>query len=93
MNAITDESRNPSPTRVVVHSIAQGEYLSAVSFVYLSVRYRQGVLLVSSYAGETEPTTFSAFNAFTRAAQKLGPLQRIEVERFAAARYLTAKYL
>jgi len=32
---------------------------------------------------EPEPTRFGVINAFTRAAQKLGPLQRIEVERFA----------
>jgi hypothetical protein len=37
----------------------------------------------SSYAAEPEPTRFGVINAFTRAAQKLGPLQRIEVERFA----------
>jgi hypothetical protein len=39
--------------------------------------------VVSSYAAEPEPTRFGVINAFTRAAQKLGPLQRIEVERFA----------
>lgn len=39
--------------------------------------------VASSYAAEAEPTRFGVINAFTRAAQKLGPLQRIEVERFA----------
>jgi hypothetical protein len=39
--------------------------------------------VASSYAVEPEPTRFGVINAFTRAAQKLGPLQRIEVERFA----------
>lgn len=39
--------------------------------------------VVSSYAAEPDPTRFGVINAFTRAAQKLGPLQRIEVERFA----------
>jgi hypothetical protein len=39
--------------------------------------------VASSYAAEPEPTRFGVINAFTRAAQKLAPLQRIEVERFA----------
>jgi len=39
--------------------------------------------VASTYALEPEPTRFGVINAFTRAAQKLGPLQRIEVERFA----------
>jgi hypothetical protein len=39
--------------------------------------------VVSSYAAEPEPSRFGVINAFTRAAQKLGPLQRIEVERLA----------
>lgn len=39
--------------------------------------------VVSSYAAEPEPTRFGVINAYTRAAQKLGPLQQIEVERFA----------
>ena len=39
--------------------------------------------VVSSYTAEPESTRFGVINAFTRAAQKLGPLQRIEVERFA----------
>lgn len=39
--------------------------------------------VVSSYAAEPDATRFGVINAFTRAAQKLGPLQRIEVERFA----------
>jgi hypothetical protein len=39
--------------------------------------------VASSYAAEPEATRFGVINAFTRAAQKLGPLQRIEVERFA----------
>ena len=38
--------------------------------------------VVSSYAAEPDPTRFGVINAFTRSAQKLGPLQRIEVERF-----------
>jgi len=39
--------------------------------------------LVSSYLGEPDATRFGVINAFTNAAQKLGPLQRIEMERFA----------
>jgi hypothetical protein len=39
--------------------------------------------VASSYAAEPEPSRFGVINAFTRAAQKLGPLQRIEMERFA----------
>jgi hypothetical protein len=39
--------------------------------------------VVSSYLVEPEPNLFGMINAFTNAAQKLGPLQRIEMERFA----------
>ena len=39
--------------------------------------------VVSSYLIEPEPNRFCLINAFTNAAQKLGPLQRIEMERFA----------
>jgi hypothetical protein len=39
--------------------------------------------LVSSYLVEPAPNRFGVINAFTNAAQKLGPLQRIEMERFA----------
>lgn len=39
--------------------------------------------VVSSYQAEPEPSRFGVINAFTSAAQKLAPLQRIEVERFA----------
>jgi hypothetical protein len=39
--------------------------------------------LVSSYLVEPEANRFGLINAFTNAAQKLGPLQRIEMERFA----------
>jgi hypothetical protein len=39
--------------------------------------------VVSSYLIEPEPNRFGMINAFTNAAQKLGPLQRIEMERFA----------
>jgi hypothetical protein len=38
---------------------------------------------VSSYLTEPEASRFGVINAFTRAAQGLGPLQRIEMERFA----------
>jgi hypothetical protein len=38
---------------------------------------------VSSYLTEPEQSGFGVINAFTRAAQGLGPLQRIEAERFA----------
>jgi hypothetical protein len=41
--------------------------------------------VVSSYLVEPEPNRFGVINAFTNAAQKLGPLQRIEMERFAGA--------
>jgi hypothetical protein len=39
--------------------------------------------VVSSYLGEPETNRFGVINAFTNAAQKLGPLQSIEMERFA----------
>jgi hypothetical protein len=39
--------------------------------------------VVSSYLVEPEPNRFGVINAFTNAAQKLGPLQRIEMECFA----------
>jgi len=39
--------------------------------------------VVSSYLVEPESNRFGLINAFTNAAQKLGPLQRIEMERFA----------
>jgi hypothetical protein len=39
--------------------------------------------VVSSYLAEPESNWFELINAFTNAAQKLGPLQRIELERFA----------
>lgn len=38
---------------------------------------------VSSYLAEPDPNRFGVINAFTRAAQNLGPIQRIEMERFA----------
>jgi hypothetical protein len=39
--------------------------------------------VVSSYLIEPEPNRFGVINSFMNAAQKLGPLQRIEMERFA----------
>ena len=39
--------------------------------------------VVSSYLVEPEPNRFGVINAFTNSAQKLGPLQRIDMERFA----------
>jgi hypothetical protein len=39
--------------------------------------------VVSGYLVEPEPTRFGVINAFTRAAQGLAPIQRIEMERFA----------
>jgi hypothetical protein len=39
--------------------------------------------VVSSYLVEPEANRFGVINAFTNAAQKLGALQRIEMERFA----------
>jgi len=39
--------------------------------------------VVSSYLIEPEPNRFGMINAFTNAAQRLAPLQRIEMERFA----------
>jgi hypothetical protein len=39
--------------------------------------------LMSSNLVEPEANRFAVINAFTNAAQKLGPLQRIEMERFA----------
>jgi hypothetical protein len=39
--------------------------------------------VVSSYLVEPEANRFGVINAFTNTAQKLGPLQRIEMERFA----------
>lgn len=39
--------------------------------------------VVSGYLAEPESTRFGVINAFTRAAQGLAPIQRIEMERFA----------
>jgi hypothetical protein len=39
--------------------------------------------VVSSYPAEPEASRFGVINAFTRAAQGLGPIQRIEMEQFA----------
>src|SRR5215467_12726939 len=39
--------------------------------------------VVSSYMVEPESNWFGVINSFTNAAQKLGPIQRIEMERFA----------
>lgn len=39
--------------------------------------------LVFSYLCEPAPNRFGVINAFTNTAQKLSPLQRIEMERFA----------
>ena len=39
--------------------------------------------VASCYSAEPEPNRFGLINAFTRAAQGLAPLQRIEMERFA----------
>ena len=39
--------------------------------------------VVSSYLVEPEPNRFGVINAFTNAAQRLAPLQQIEMERFA----------
>jgi len=39
--------------------------------------------VLSSYLIEPEASRFGLINAFTNAAQKLGPLQRIEMKRFA----------
>ncbi len=41
--------------------------------------------VVSSYAAEPEASRFGVINAFTNAAQRLAPLQRIEMERFAGS--------
>ena len=46
--------------------------------------------VISSYQVESDPSRFGVINAFTSAAQKLAPLQRIEVERFAGT-LLTTK--
>ena len=39
--------------------------------------------VTSSFLIEAEANRFGLINAFTHAAQQLGPLQRIEMERFA----------
>ncbi len=39
--------------------------------------------VISSFQVEPDPSRFGVINAFTSAAQKLGPIQRIEMERFA----------
>jgi len=46
--------------------------------------------VISSYEIEPEPSRFGVINFFTSAAQKLAPLQRIEVERYAGT-LMTAK--
>lgn len=49
----------------------------------LSQKFRDQV--VSGYLAEPEATRFGVINAFTRAAQGLAPIQRIEMERFGGA--------
>lgn len=41
--------------------------------------------VAAKYAGEPDANRFGVINAFTRAAQTLAPLQRIEMERFAGS--------
>lgn len=41
--------------------------------------------VISSFQVKPDPSRFGMINAFTSAAQKLGTLQRIEVERFAGS--------
>jgi len=47
--------------------------------------------LISSYAAEPEPPRLGVINAFTRAAQNLGPLQRIELVELFAGTLLDAR--
>ncbi len=72
----TREELVPDPVETI-RQLAEARKLSRK----LSRKFADEV--ASSYAAEPEPTRFGVINAFTRAAQKLGPLQRIEVERFA----------
>lgn len=46
--------------------------------------------VVSSYLAEPETSLFGVINAFTRSAQGLAPIQRIEMERFAGTLLETA---
>jgi len=39
--------------------------------------------IISSYLVEPEANWFGVINSFTNAAQRFGPLQRIDMERFA----------
>ena len=48
-----------------------------------SMKKQITVLTLCATLIELEANRFGLINAFTNAAQKLGPLQRIEMERFA----------
>src|SRR6266542_5577974 len=59
--------------------------LQAISKIAEARQFSQKLTdeVVSSYLVEPGANRFGVINAFTNAAQKLGPLQRIEMERFA----------
>lgn len=74
MDAFLKTHQDPVPDPVeVVRKLAEGRQLSQ--------KFTDQV--VSGYLAEPEATRFGVINAFTRAAQGLAPLQRIEMERFA----------
>ena len=68
----THEETVPDPLDVI-RKIAEGRQMSQ--------KFTDQV--VSGYLAEPEQTRFGVINAFTRAAQGLAPIQRIEMERFA----------
>jgi hypothetical protein len=74
LDAFLDTHAEPVPDPLeVIRKIAEERQLSQ--------KFTDQV--VSGYLAEPEQTRFGVINAFTRAAQELAPLQRIEMERFA----------
>ena len=74
LDAFLDTHAEPIPDPLeVIRKIAEERQLSQ--------KFTDQV--VSGYLAEPEQTRFGVINAFTRAAQGLAPLQRIEMERFA----------
>jgi len=68
----TKEEPVPDPVETIRRLAAQKK---------LSQKFTDEV--ISTYQIEPDPTRFGVINAFTSAAQKLSPIQRIEVERYA----------
>jgi hypothetical protein len=68
----TREEPVPDPVETIRKLAAQRKF---------SQRFADEV--ISSFQAEPDPSRFGVINAFTSAARKLAPIQRIEMERFA----------